>query len=265
MMVLIFVLLALLHSVCAFTVEDEAIMTVVPKIELHAHLHGSIRMDTLQELVTTRNLPINLGGELNLEKCFKLFANVHKLINNIDVVKRVTREVLADYMAENTIYLELRTTPRNLSDGTSPETYVETLVELIQQHNIESGHIMLVKLILSIDRSSRFKEAIDISELAGDYRFYSNGSDYPVRTIVGLDFSGNPLGGKFEDFSPLFDTARERNLGITLHAAELKELSDSVDPVTDEDDTESILNFRPERIGHALHLQQHHIETVGIH
>jgi adenosine deaminase len=225
-------------------VEEFRLIKAIPKIELHAHLHGSIRMSTLQELSGSSGLPLNVDSELNLEKCFKLFGLVHKLVSNIGVVKRILKEVIDDYMAENTIYLELRTTPRSLSDGTTVEAYVETLVDLVQQHNIQFGDKMLVKLVLSIDRSSRFKDAIEISELAADYRFLSNSTEYPVRTIVGLDFSGNPYGGKFEDFSPLFDNAKERGLGLTVHTAEVRELSDSVDPRTDEDDTESILNFR---------------------
>lgn len=233
------------HILCAFcyTAEDERIVTLLPKLELHAHLHGSIRMATILELAQARNLHIDTSAELSLEQCFKLFGSVHKVINTLEIVKRITSEVLADYMAENTIYLELRTTPRTLADGSTPEMYVETLVSIIEDHNVRFGDIMLVKLILSVDRASSFKDAVIITELAGDFRFISNTTEYPVKTIVGLDFSGNPNGGKFEDFSPLFDTARDRGLSITLHTAEVTALSDSADNST-EDDTQSILNFR---------------------
>jgi adenosine deaminase len=238
------VLLAVIWSISHAYLQDEySVLHSVPKIELHAHLHGSIRLSTLQELSKEKGVLLETSSELNLDRCFKLFGTLHKVVSSVDTLKRITREVLEDYMSENTIYLELRSTPRNLSDGTTVERYVEVLVDLIEQHNIANGDKMLVKLILSIDRSSRFSDALDISELAGDYRFISNGTDYPVRTIVGLDFSGNPHGGRFEDFSPLFDTARDRGLGLTVHTAETRELSDSVDPRTDEDDTESILNF----------------------
>lgn len=228
----------------AFLEEEFRILHQVPKVELHAHLHGSIRLSTLKELSVAQGVSLDTDGELNLEKCFKLFGVLHRIVSSIDILKRITQEVLNDYMAESTIYLELRTTPRNLSDGTTVERYVEFLVELIEKHNIEHGDRMLVKLILSIDRSSRFRDALEISELAADYRFLSNSTAYPVRTIVGLDFSGNPHGGRFEDFSPLFDNAQDRGLSLSVHTAEISELSDSVDPKTDEDDTESILNFR---------------------
>lgn len=239
---LLFVVLVV-ACVCGFTVEDERIVKLLPKVELHAHLHGSIRMSTIVELAAARNIKVDTTSTLTLEQCFKLFGTVHKVISTIDTVKRITLEVFEDYMAEDTIYLELRTTPRSLADGTTAEAYVETLVKLIEDHNIQRGHIMLVKLVLSIDRGKSFKEAVDISELAGDFRFISNSTEFPVKTIVGIDFSGNPNGGRFEDFSPLFDTAKERGLGVTIHTAEVQELSDSVDPVTEQDDTGSILTF----------------------
>ena len=241
-------------------------------------------MSTVLELAAKRNIVVESTSKLSLEQCFKLFGSVHAVISTIDIVKRITQEVIEDYMAENTIYLELRTTPRGLADGTTREKYVETLVSVIEDHNIRFGDVMLVKLILSIDRGGRFRDAVDISELAGDFRFISNSTEHPIKTIVGLDFSGNPTGGRFEDFSPLFDTAKERGLGITLHTAEVKDLSDSVDNST-EDDTQSIINFRcvdlslklyhidlfllffvtecrPDRMGHVLHLHQHHLTQL---
>mmetsp|Transcript_6915 Transcript_6915/g.11528 ORF Transcript_6915/g.11528 Transcript_6915/m.11528 type:complete len:411 (+) Transcript_6915:97-1329(+) len=242
--------------------EEHRIIGLLPKIELHAHLHGSIRISTLRELAAAQGIDANIGEQLNLEECFKLFAIVHKIVSSIDVVKRVLQEVIYDYMDENTLYLELRTTPRALPDGTTQEKYVETLVDLVQNHNNNAGHKMMVKLILSIDRGQRFRDAVTISQLAGDFRFWSNSVDDPIKTIVGLDFSGNPLGGSFENFSPLFDNARDAGLGITIHTGELSELSDSIDPLTAEDETTSILNFRPERIGHALYLEQHHFDTM---
>lgn len=241
---LVVVLAAVLCLVGAYLEEEYNVLQLVPKVELHAHLHGSIRLSTLQELSSAKGFPLPTAGELNLERCFTLFGALHKIVSSVDILRRIAHEVLEDYMAENTIYLELRSTPRNLSDGTTAEKYVEVLVDLVEKHNIAHGDKMLVKLVLSIDRSSRFTDAVDITELAADYRFISNGTDYPVRTIVGLDFSGNPHGGRFEDFSPLFDSAKERGLGLTVHTAETKELSESVDPRTEEDDTESIINFQ---------------------
>jgi len=258
--------------------EDMRIVQLLPKVELHAHLHGSIRLSTLQEL-SGGDLTVN---KLDLEECFRLFGAVHRIVSSIDIVKRVLQEVIDDYISENTIYLELRTTPRALADGTTVNQYIEQVVAAIQAHNINSGHIMTVKLILSIDRGQRYRDAQRVAELASSYfknptnsptdpinptnspdtiKTQQNHSANSIKTIVGLDFSGNPLGGHFDSFRDLFEGARGAGLGITVHTAELYELSDSVDPV-DGDETTSILDFGPDRLGHALHLKQHHLDKM---
>jgi adenosine deaminase len=181
----------------------------------------------------------------NLNQQFALFLEIHKIVNSRERLTRAVKEIIKDYMEENTIYLELRTTPRSLfSDNMSKMDYIQCIVNIIQEHNERFSHIMLVKLIITIDRGSRFKDAIDISAIASDLSFVSNTTEYPVHTIVGVDFGGNPHGGKFEDFSPLFDNLKDNELDVTIHTAQLPHLSDSADLQIDEDDTESILKFR---------------------
>jgi adenosine deaminase len=55
-----------------------------------------------------------LEGNRDLRKCFGIFHEIHKLISTRDILKRVLMEVLEDFMADNVIYLELRSTPRTL-------------------------------------------------------------------------------------------------------------------------------------------------------
>ena len=253
------------HSIDNFTYldSDRNILKLIPKLELHAHLHGSIRRETLAELARFQNLDFNLDEQLDIDHCFRLFSIIHRVIATAPIVKRVFREVLADYMEENTLYLEIRTTPRTLSDGTTIEQYINLVVGIVQEHNDMHGEKMLVKLILSIDRSKRFSDAFTVANIAADDKFLMNTTEYPVRNIVGLDFSGNPQGGRFEDFSGLFLHAREKGLGVTAHTAELRELSGADTSEVDHehnteteaeaeaetdadssDETSTILNFR---------------------
>ena len=60
--------------------------------------------------------------------------------------------------------------------------------------------------------------------------------------IVGMDFSGNPTRGSFAGFLPCFEAARREGLLIAAHVGEIDH----------EADTDAILSFRPERLGHAL-------------
>ena len=55
-----------------------------------------------------------LKGQRDLIKCFGIFHAIHGMIKTKNTVSRIIQEVLMDFMEDNVIYLELRTTPRDL-------------------------------------------------------------------------------------------------------------------------------------------------------
>ncbi|MCO5603662.1 hypothetical protein L7F22_057813 [Adiantum nelumboides] len=99
----------------------------LPKVELHAHLNGSVRSSTLVELASGLgekgliNFPevqaIILKGNRSLAECFKLFDLIHLLTTDHNIITRITKEVVEDFAAENVVYLELRTTPKNTDEA----------------------------------------------------------------------------------------------------------------------------------------------------
>ena len=116
----------------------------LPKIELHAHLNGSIRERTLFELAEERMIGLNdqyfetsslssngvAEGEddngndrpvliynkrhRSLMECFDIFSEIGKVIVDLDAIRRITREALEDFAKEGVVYLELRSTPKRL-------------------------------------------------------------------------------------------------------------------------------------------------------
>jgi adenosine deaminase len=94
----------------------------LPKIELHAHLNGSIRDSTLLELARVLGEKgvivfadvehVIQKNDRSLVEVFKLFDLIHKLTTDHKTVTRITREVVEDFALENVVYLELRTTPK---------------------------------------------------------------------------------------------------------------------------------------------------------
>jgi len=98
----------------------------------------------------------------------------------------------------------------------------------------KEGYDVIVRLILSIDRSSTLKEAFDTVELAKQYK---------DQGVVGIDFSGNPLKNGFDVFMPAFERARSYGLKTTVHVAEIWQ---------SELDTLNIVNFHPDRLGHGV-------------
>ena len=148
----------------------------VPKIELHAHLNGTIRELTLIELAKERG--VELSSKLHNEhattstnshvgetkqnrdrhrhmyntkprsllECFEIFAEIPKVINDLKALERITWEALEDNAAENVAYLELRTGPKTLlfdsgaSNGTETCTkrqYIETIINVMRKFEEE--------------------------------------------------------------------------------------------------------------------------------
>ncbi|XP_051124730.1 N6-mAMP deaminase [Andrographis paniculata] len=257
----------------------------MPKIELHAHLNGSIRDSTLLELarglgekgdiVFSDVEQVIMKNDRSLSEVFKLFDLIHIITTDHETVTRITREVIEDFAAENVVYLELRTTPkRNDCKGMSKRSYVEAVLEGIRSVNSvevdlsdevvnpdtatshvvgdisngEASKKVYVRLLLSIDRRETAEAAMETVKLALELRNMG---------IVGIDLSGNPVVGEWKTFLPALEFAKKQGLSVTLHCGE----------VYNPDEIRAMLDFLPKRIGHACCFGEDEwktLKTLGI-
>ncbi|XP_052766225.1 adenosine deaminase-like protein isoform X1 [Mya arenaria] len=218
----------------------------LPKVELHAHINGSISENTMAALVEQKGgvdpswrLAFKNGESDTLESVFKMFKLIHKVTDTVEAVYKVTYDVIHEFAAENVKYLELRTTPRSEpSTGMTKLSYVESVIRAIQDCSKESLDI-IVRLILAIDRRHPVSVAMETVNLAAEYREKTDG------LVVGIDFSGDPNAGDGAEFIPVFEEGRRQGLKLALHLAEV--------PAPEE--TWKILQVTPDRIGHGTCLQ----------
>jgi adenosine deaminase len=171
-----------------------------------------------------------------------MFRNVYEAINNEASLRRIVKEFLEDCIKDNVTYVELRTTPRKLTDVNSRRDYVRIVVDEISSfENLHSQRPLTsfptgkiaARLILTVDRTQPVSVAEQTVDIA--LRF----SEW----VVGLDFAGNPTVGTFADFLGVFERARGHGLFTTVHTSEIRNV---------EEETEAIVNFRPDRVGHFL-------------
>lgn len=218
----------------------------LPKLELHAHLNGSLSADTLQQLIELQKC--NLGhGEVaynvweaviqhgntrTLEECFQVFGIAHSLTSNPAAVYTATQNVIKEYADDGVIYLELRSTPRAVPGVMSRTEYVNTIIDAI---NNSQRNDILVKLLISIDRRQGKEVAEEILDLA-----LSQHRQYP-HIIAGIDLSGDPSKGVITDYLPILQQARDAGLKISIHCAE----------IPNPQEVEKILTFEPDRLGHC--------------
>eukprot|EP00667_Euglena_gracilis_P018392 EG_transcript_19535 len=216
----------------------------LPKAELHAHLGGSLPDAFVRGLMAEKRiadaaplmqqLKVDSCEQRTMSECFKLFDVIHQLTDSLDAIRRATQEVLAVYSAENTVYLELRTSPRRL-DGLGFEAYIETVLAAVAAAR-HAGAAPATQLLLSINRAKTVHDAQETVEVARRYR---------DRGVVGVELSGNPYVGSFSTFRPALQLAKQDGLFVSLHFAEATTKPEEVD---------QMLEFRPHRVGHACYM-----------
>ncbi|XP_032229891.2 adenosine deaminase-like protein [Nematostella vectensis] len=221
----------------------------IPKIELHAHLNGSISLDTMDKLFTYKHqtspddpsLPsrdLLMGwkadGE-NFSEGFKVFSVIHKLVDDVNSVKIVTGDVIHDFAGENVKYLELRSTPKsNPKTGMTKQAYVDAILTAIEEAKQKSPGIV-VRYLVSIDRKKGPAEAVENAQLAVDYRKrYGD-------VVCGVDLGGDPAAFESKDFLPALAKAKKYGLKLALHIAEVPGAKEAKD----------LLELPTDRIGHG--------------
>eukprot|EP00698_Gefionella_okellyi_P001169 TRINITY_DN11081_c0_g1_i1.p1 TRINITY_DN11081_c0_g1~~TRINITY_DN11081_c0_g1_i1.p1 ORF type:complete len:355 (+),score=62.98 TRINITY_DN11081_c0_g1_i1:31-1065(+) len=221
---------------------EQDFLLALPKIELHAHLNGSLRDTTIQDLLTRKkttrfdlaDVQMATVSERSLPECFVLFDLIHNLTDEPDTTERTTREMIEDFAAENCRYMEIRTSPR----ATEFMTAEEYVLRVIRGVNACKHLNIMVKLLLSINRAWNAEQAMTSATLAVKYK---------DQGVVGMDLSGNPAVGTLDTFMPALMYARENGLKLAIHFAE----------VPNKDECTRILReLKPDRLGHACCLDK---------
>ncbi|XP_015594706.1 adenosine deaminase-like protein isoform X2 [Cephus cinctus] len=211
----------------------------LPKVELHAHLNGSLSLRIMKKLYELQHsdgrilmdLP-NIEEPNSLEECFQLFPIVHSLTSTSEAVFIATCDMIGEFYDDGVIYLEVRSTPRAVDGVMTKKEYVEAIIRGIITSKNRYPEI-LVKYLISVDRMKGYESAKQNIELA--IEMIEQYPDY----VVGLDLSGDPSKGSA--FLELLEKSRKAGLKITAHCAE----------VPNEIEIMDILNFKPDRLGHC--------------
>ncbi|MFQ3535406.1 MAG: adenosine deaminase [Aggregatilineales bacterium] len=200
-------------------------LAALPKIELHRHFEGSLRLSSLAEIARAYQLDVPAysvedlrphvqvmpGAPRSMAHFLSKFAVLRKFYCNADVICRLAREVVEDAAADNVRYLELRFTPKALTH-TSRLSFREAIACLCEGvAQAQRTHNIAVRLIVSLNRHESVQEGAQAVYAALDFR---------AQGIVALDLSGQENGFSAEPFRGLFAEARQAGLFITSHAAE---------------------------------------------
>ena len=202
-----------------------------PKIELHSHLHGSIRLETLEDFINKRSISKSSKSnnnitlhefQLTVNDPFTIFSAIHQTVRTKSVIERILEELIQDLISDNVCYAEIRTTPRVLDD-LNEEEYLKLVLNIMKEHNTKSIHknLLQLRLIISINRKMSLDVANKVIDMAIDAR-----KQYTSNLVVGIDFSGDFTTASFNDFIIPFTRAKNEGFAITIHAGEEERLKD---------------------------------------
>ena len=234
------------------------ILNKLPKIDLHCHLSGSIRPETMLEIAQKENIKI---PSTNLD-IFKTYVQVPmdcrslkeylsrfditlKVMQRQEYLYRITDELLEDMQKQNVKYIEIRFAPFfHLNETMNFEEAVEAVLRAMEEGKKKYG--VLSNLLLICMRHHPVEKSLQIVE---------RGRAYIGKGVVGIDLAGNEHDFPPEIHSIAFRLAREYGLHRTVHAGETGIPQNIITAVEE---------LYAERIGHGVHafMDEHIIKYV---
>jgi adenosine deaminase len=228
-----------------------------PKVELHRHLEGSLRLDTMLDVARKHGLTVpasvvNLSRlvqvqdqePLTFENFLGKFNTLRMFYRSPEVIDRITREAIEDAAKDNIRYLELRFTPVALSRAERfPLHDVMDWVCASAKEGAKKYNVT-VRLIVSINRHESLELAEQVIWLA---------TDMLDKCVVGIDLAGNEAQFPAAPFISLFKEAHQAGLAVTIHAGEWS---------GPENVREAIEKFNASRIGHGVRVLEDSYTTA---
>jgi aminodeoxyfutalosine deaminase len=192
---------------------------VLPKIELHVHLEGTIRARTLLAIARRNGMPLPADtveglAELYQYRDFAHFLDVWLLTTDCLRTAEDFRQVTVDYAAEaasyGAVYLEgIFSTAERIAAGVSWDALFNGFCDGAQQ--AQEDHGVIVRLTPDMQWGIDPEDAVEVAERAVAF------SD---RGVVGLGVGGPEGACPPRTYAAAFRVAKDGGLGSVPHAGE---------------------------------------------
>lgn len=219
----------------------------LPKVELHRHLEGSLRLDTMVDIARKHGITIPADvlrlstlvqvqeeDKFTFQNFLSKFNTLRMFYRSPDVIHRITREAIEDAAKDNVKYMELRFTPVALSRAERFPLHDVIDWVIVSTREAADKYNVIVKLIASVNRHESAELAEQVAWLAAEH--IKDG-------LVALDLAGNEAEFPTKPFHGIFKEARQAGLHVTIHAGEWGPAGHI---------REAIEEIGTERIGHGV-------------
>ncbi|MFL5550645.1 MAG: adenosine deaminase [Gemmatimonadaceae bacterium] len=219
----------------------------LPKAELHCHLDGSVRPETLLDLAREHRvqMPKQTPEELaafmrvddaqSLEDYLRRFDVTISVLQSEEALERVAYELAEDAAEDGVRYIEVRNAPiLNVVQGLTLVQAIEAPLRGLRRAENDFG--IIARFILCGLRQFPPADSLEMAKLAVEFK---------NEGVVAFDLAGGEKGNPAADHAGAFQYAREHNLAVTVHAGE-GDGSDSV--------RQAVHICGADRIGHGTRL-----------
>ena len=221
-----------------------------PKTDLHCHLDGSPRIETVWELAQKQNvkLPAKSPDELrnvlqpgaraqNLREYLQTFEIVNMVLQEEEALERAAYELAADAWNEGVWYIEVRFSPiLHIKKGLRLTEIMDAVLSGLQRAEHEFG--IRTGIIVCGIRSIEPEVSLTLAELTVAFK---------GRGVVGFDLAGAEDNFPAKDHADAFYLIRKNNINCTVHAGEAWG-PDSI--------SQALHNLSTHRIGHGTRLKE---------
>lgn len=226
-----------------------------PKIDLHLHLDGSFRTETLYRLARERGITLPGGtlegyrkflydcsGAESVNEYLKMFDGPTQVLQDADSLSVITEELICDLAGYGVRYAEIRFAPQlhtagHLSQSDAVEAVLKGRASGLKKN--PGIHVNLITCMMCVGPETANWDA-NMETVEVCRRYFSDDG------VVALDLAGAEGIVPLANFAPLFEKAREYGLNLTCHAG------DSQDWRTVRD----AIGFGVSRIGHGHHIYE---------
>ena len=223
-------------------------MRNIPKIELHCHLDGSLRVETIIDIAKQEKVDIELDydklkAEVQAQKdCKSLneylskFEIPIKILQSKYALQRATYELVEDASKENVKYIEIRFAPQfHRKKGLTYDEIITSVSDGIRK--AEEQFDIKARLILTVMRLDFMTDGLDVVE---------SGKKYLNDKVVAIDLAGPEEEHFANKYKHIIDQAKEYGYNVTIHAGEAASAQNVIDSI-------NILGAT--RIGHGIKIE----------
>jgi len=132
----------------------ESLALELPKVELHVHLEGSMRPQTLLALARRHGVPLPADDEAGLRRWFRfrdfehfveIYLTCSRCLREPEDFARLARDFVAEQRRQNVLYSEVHfTVSTHVNNGVDGEEVAAALGEVITDAEREGTHVRLI-------------------------------------------------------------------------------------------------------------------------